>query len=108
MDHVIELTIYSYILPRLVWCKYKKHATIDKARRRINHEVRSYVVKIGKKAIRHLNCDDHHPALFNDMVHPSFIGLDIFLNALTFLMICCLIQKSDSSRNNYHLWMKKT
>ena len=69
-------------MPRLVWCKYKKHATIDKARRRINRAVRSYVVKIGKKAIRHSDIDDHHPALFSDMVHPSFIGLDKFLNAL--------------------------
>ena len=76
------MIIYSYILPRLVWCKYNKHATIDKTRRRINRAVRSYVVKIGKKAIRHLDIDDHHPALFSDMVHPSFIGLDTFLNAL--------------------------
>ena len=75
------MIIYSYISPRLVWCKYNKHATIDKTRRRINRAVRSYVVKIGRKAMRHLDFDDCHSALFSDMVHLSFIGLDIFLNA---------------------------
>ena len=77
------LLIWSYILPRLFWLNGDDHSKIDKTRRRLNRGVRSFIVKLGEKAIQHLDFDDHHETLFdNDEVHLSFIGLDIFINAL--------------------------
>lgn len=77
------LLIWSYILPRLFWLRGNDHDKVDKSRRRLNRGVRSFIVKFGGKAIQHLDFDDHHVSLFNkDNVHLSFIGSDIFLNAI--------------------------
>ena len=77
------LLIWSFILPRLEWRNEESHAKIDKARRRINRGVRSFIVKLGGKVIQHLDFDDHHKSLFHeDKVHLSFIGSDIFINSI--------------------------
>ncbi|VDI02042.1 Hypothetical predicted protein [Mytilus galloprovincialis] len=75
--------IWSYILPRRIWRNAMNKKAIERSRARVNRGVRSYLHKVGGKAIKHTDFDDIHPTLFaDDGVHLSYIGNDIFINAI--------------------------
>ena len=58
--------IWSYILPRRIWMNAMNKKAIERARARVNRGVRSYLHKVGGKAIKHTDFDDIHPTLFAD------------------------------------------
>ena len=56
---------------------------MDDIRKRLNRGMRSYLLQHNGSYIPHDDFDDCHDALYaHDGVHLSFLGQDIFINAL--------------------------
>ena len=78
-----SLLIYSQILPRTKWRYNSNLKAMERARKRINRGIRTYYYKSNAKVITHADLQDGHNALFaDDGVHLSFLGNDIFINAI--------------------------
>ena len=76
------LISFSQMLPRKHWRYYGIRA-MEKSRKRINRGVRTYFFISGATVIRHTDLQDGHQALYDpDGVHLSFLGNDIFINAI--------------------------
>ena len=75
--------IFSCILPRKTW-RYSNNAkAMEHARKRVNRSLIRYLMNNGCYVIRHLDLDDGHKALYDvDGTHLSFLGNDIFINAI--------------------------
>ena len=75
--------IYSSILPRSNWRFSDNVDAMEKTRKRVNRGVRSFLLNNNGFYIHHSDLDDGHEALLSsDGVHLSFLGNDIFINAL--------------------------
>lgn len=75
--------IFSGILPRTNWLSSDNLRALDKTRKRVNRGIRSFMLKNNGFYIHHSDLDDGHKALLlSDGVHLSFLGNDIFINAL--------------------------
>lgn len=75
--------IWSSILPRIKWPLSKDTTKMEKTRKRNNRHVRSYFLNKNCYVIKYPDFDDKLPALFDpDGTHLSFIGNDIFINAI--------------------------
>ena len=75
--------LWSYILPRRNWLGAIHNESVNRSRKRLNRGVRSFLQRNGGKAIKHVDLEDLHPTLFrNDGTHLSYLGNDIFINAL--------------------------
>ena len=78
-----SLLIYSQILPRTKWRYNSNLKAMERARKRINRGIRTYYYKSNTKVITHADLQDGHKALYaDDGVHLSFLGNDIFINAI--------------------------
>ena len=56
---------------------------MEQARRRISRSLKGFLLNHGCYVIRHLDLEDGHKAMFdNDGIHLSFLGNDIFINAI--------------------------
>ena len=74
--------IFSSILPRKSSRNYA-HRSMEHTTKRVNRSLRTYFLNNGAYVIKHLDLEDGHPALFKeDKVHLSFLGNDIFINAI--------------------------
>lgn len=72
---------FSNILPRKEWRYSNTDRAMDNIRKRLNRGIRSYLLQ--HYYIHHDDLDDCHDALYaHDGVHLSFLGQDIFINAL--------------------------
>jgi hypothetical protein len=75
--------IWSSILPRKEWRYANTNDADEGTGKRVNMDVRCFLHKFNGKVIHHPDLEDFHPILFkNDGVHLSYIGNDIFINAL--------------------------
>ena len=75
--------IWSSILHRKEWRYANTNDAAEGTRKRVNRDVRRFLHKFNSKVIHHPDLEDLHPTLFNnDWVHLSYIGNDIFINAL--------------------------
>ena len=75
--------IWSYILPRRNWLGAIHNESVNRSRKRLNRGVRSSLQRNGGKAINHVDLEDLHPALLrDDGTQLSYLGNDIFINAL--------------------------
>lgn len=75
--------IWSSILPRLSWRHSPKSNKMEHTRKRINRAIRSFLLKRNCYIIKYPDFDDKLRSLFdNDGVHLSFIGNDLFINAI--------------------------
>jgi len=78
-----SIIIWSSILPRKEWRYANNNDAAERARKRVNRAVRRFLHKFNGKVIHHPDLEDLHPTLFNnDGIHLSYIGNDIFINAL--------------------------
>jgi len=78
-----SLLIYSRILPRKKWRYNSNLKAMERARKRIHRGIRTYYYKSNAKVITHADLQDGHTALYaDDGVHLSFLGNDIFINAI--------------------------
>ena len=76
------LLAYSQMLPRKNW-RYNTLRSMERSRRRINRGIRTYFFKSNAPVIKHTDLQDGHQSLYNsDGVHLSFLGNDIFINAI--------------------------
>lgn len=83
--------LWSYILPRRNWLGAIHNESVNRSRKRLNRGVRSVLKRNGGKAINHVDLEDLHPALFRDHgTHLSYLGNDIFINALQSALDCLL------------------
>ena len=75
--------IFYCIFPRRSWRYSANTKAMEQARRRINRSFKGYVLNNGCYVIRHQDLEDGHKAVFdNDGIHLSFLGNDIFINAI--------------------------
>ena len=75
--------IYSCMLPRTLWRYSANYNAMERSRKRVNRGVRTYLLNNGGYVLKHLDLDDGHTALFApDGIHLSFLGNDIFINAI--------------------------
>ena len=75
--------IYSSMLPRTSWRYSFNCGAMERSRKRVNRGLRTYLLNNGGYVLKHTDLDDGHKALFaSDGIHLSFLGNDIFINAI--------------------------
>jgi hypothetical protein len=72
--------IWSNILPRLKWRTSPNVVKMNITRKRVNHFAWSHLLRHNCYILKHPDFDDMLPSLFDNGVHLSFIGNDIFIN----------------------------
>lgn len=75
--------IWSQILPRLSWRGHIEHYAMEKARRRVNNGVASYILGLGGKYLRYPDITDKDCSFYlSDGVHLSDLGNKLFINTI--------------------------
>lgn len=75
--------VFSQLTPRLQWRSAIKPGAINKARKWVNYQIRTFVTGLGGSVVAHPDIKFDRPDLFlRDGVHFSPVGNDLFLNCI--------------------------
>ncbi|KAJ8304808.1 hypothetical protein KUTeg_018391 [Tegillarca granosa] len=93
--------IWSQILPRLKWRNERNHKAVNKSRVRINSYIAKFMISNGGLYIRYPEIVQSNVGMFyNDKVHLSQLGNDIFLYRLQQALQVFITSDSKVSPSN--------